>query len=176
MIEVFKDVPNYEGIYQVSNLGNVKSFKWGKEMNLKSARSKNKYFSVVLRKEKVSKTFRIHVLVAMAFLDFKPNGKQDLTIDHKNGVRTDNRLENLQIVTQRENNQNYHKSKKGKIGADWHPQTKKWRSRIYINKSIVHLGLFEEEKDALKAYEIANQEIENFENKKQFRKLIKSKI
>lgn len=57
---------------------------------------------------------RVHVLVAMAFLDFKPN-KQVLTIDHKNGVRTDNRLENLQIVTQRENNQNYHKSKKGKI-------------------------------------------------------------
>lgn len=67
-------------------------------------------------------------------------------------------------------------TKEGQIGAEWHEQTKKWRSRIYINKSIVHLGLFEEEKDALKAYEIANQEIEKFENKKQFRKLIKSKI
>ena len=79
-------------------------------------------------------------------------------------------------MTQRENTQNYHKSIKGQIGADWHEQTKKWRSRIYINKNIVHLGLFEKEKDALKAYEIANQEIEKFENKKQFRKLIKSKI
>ena len=174
MIEVFKDVPNYEGIYQVSNLGNVKSLKWKKEIIMKQAIS-SRYIAVNLRKENISKTFRVHVLVAMAFLDFKPN-KQVLTIDHKNGVRTDNRLENLQIVTQRENIQNYHKSRKGQIGADWHEQTKKWRSRIYINKSIVHLGLFEEEKDALKAYEIANKEIENFENTKQFRTLIKQKI
>ena len=174
MIEVFKDVPNYEGIYQVSNFGNVKSLKWKKEIIMKQGIS-SRYLAVNLRKENISKNVKVHVLVAMAFLDFKPN-KQVLTIDHKNGVRTDNRLENLQIVTQRENIQNYHKSRKGQIGADWHEQTKKWRSRIYINKSIVHLGLFEEEKDALKAYEIANQEIENFENKKQFRTLIKQKI
>ena len=175
MIEVFKDVPNYEGIYQVSNLGNVKSLKWKKEIIMKQGIS-SRYLAVNLRKENISKIYRVHVLVAMTFLNYKPNGKQDFVIDHKNGVRTDNRLENLQIVTQRENTQNYHKSIKGQIGADWHEQTKKWRSRIYINKNIVHLGLFEEEKDALKAYEIANQEIEKFENKKQFRKLIKSKI
>ncbi len=175
MIEVFKDVPNYEGIYQVSNLGNVKSLKWNKEIIMKQGIS-SRYLAVNLRKENISKIYRVHVLVAMTFLNYKPNGKQDFVIDHKNGVRTDNRLENLQIVTQRENTQNYHKSIKGQIGADWHEQTKKWRSRIYINKNIVHLGLFEEEKDALKAYEIANQEIEKFENKKQFRKLIKSKI
>ena len=177
MIEVFKDVPNYEGIYQVSNFGNVKSFKWGKEKQKKSTVDSNGYLTICLTdNEKKQRTIKVHVLVAMAFLDYKPNGKLDFVIDHKNGVRTDNRLENLQIVTQRENVQNYHKSKKGKIGADWHEQTKKWRSRIFINKNIVHLGLFEEEKDALKVYEIANQEIENFENKKQFRKLIKSKI
>ena len=175
MIEVFKDIPNYEGIYQVSNFGNVKSLKWKKEIIMKQGIS-SRYLAVNLRKEKVSKMFRIHVLVAMVFLNYKPNGKQDFVIDHKNGVRTDNRLENLQIVTQRENVQNYHKSKKGKIGADWHPQTKKWRSKIRINGFSIHLGLFEEEKDALKAYEIANKEIENFENTKQFRTLIKQKI
>ena len=175
MTEIFKDVPNYEGIYKVSNLGNVKSLKWNKEIIMKQGIS-SRYLAVNLRKENISKIYRVHVLVAMAFLNYKPNGKQDFVIDHKNGVRTDNRLENLQIVTQRENTQNYHKSIKGQIGADWHEQTKKWRSRIYINKNIVHLGLFEKEKDALKAYEIANQEIEKFENKKQFRKLIKSKI
>ena len=175
MTEIFKDIPNYEGIYKVSNLGNVKSLKWNKEIIMKQGIS-SRYLAVNLRKENISKIYRVHVLVAMTFLNYKPNGKQDFVIDHKNGVRTDNRLENLQIVTQRENTQNYHKSIKGQIGADWHEQTKKWRSRIYINKNIVHLGLFEKEKDALKAYEIANQEIEKFENKKQFRKLIKSKI
>lgn len=175
MIEVFKDVPNYEGIYQVSNLGNVKSLKWKKEIIMKQGIS-SRYLAVNLRKENISKYVKVHVLVAMAFLDFKPNGKQNFVIDHKNGIKADNRLENLQIISQRENVQKYHKSRKGQIGADWHEQTKKWRSRIYINKRIVHLGLFEEEKDALKAYEIANKEIENFENTKQFRTLIKQKI
>ena len=175
MIEVFKDVPNYEGIYQVSNLGNIKSLKWKKEIIMKQGISSG-YLAVNLRKENILKYVKVHVLVAMAFLDFKPNGKQDFVIDHKNGIKADNRLENLQIISQRENVQKYHKSRKGQIGSDWHEQTKKWRSRIYINKRIVHLGLFEEEKDALKAYEIANKEIENFENTKQFRTLIKQKI
>ena len=176
MIEVFKDVPNYEGIYQVSNLGNVKSLKWKKEIIMKQGISSSRYLAVNLRKENIAKYVKVHVLVAMVFLDFKPNGKQDFVIDHKNGIKADNRFENLQIISQRENVQKYHKSRKGQIGADWHEQTKKWRSRIYINKRIVHLGLFEEEKDALKAYEIANKEIENFENTKQFRTLIKQKI
>lgn len=79
-MEIFKDVPNYEGIYKVSNFGNVKSvsrtiknnkgFYLSKEIILKSAKSKNNYYSVVLRKENVSKTYRVHVLVAMAFFGF----------------------------------------------------------------------------------------------------------
>lgn len=50
MIEVFKDIPNYND-YQVSNFGNVKSLKWGKERILKSATSKSNYLQVVLCKE-----------------------------------------------------------------------------------------------------------------------------
>ena len=182
MIEIFKDVPNYEGIYQVSNFGNVKSvsrtiknnkgFYLSKEIILKSAKSKNNYYSVVLRKENVSKTYRVHVLVAMAFLDFKPN-KQVLTIDHKNGVRTDNRLENLQIVTQRENTQNYHKNKNGGLGCVFHPQTKKWRSRIHINGFNIHLGLFEEKKTCEKIFIKASKNIHLFNgDKKEFKNKI----
>ena len=96
MTEIFKDVPNYEGIYKVSNLGNVKSLKWNKEIIMKQGIS-SRYLAVNLRKENISKIYRVHVLVAMTFLNYKPNGKQDFVIDHKNGVRTDNRLENLQL-------------------------------------------------------------------------------
>ena len=185
MIEVFKDVPNYEGIYQVSNFGKVKSLsriiinrgaKYSCEEKLmKPSKTKNGYLAVSLRKEKVPKTFSIHVLVAMAFLDFIPNGHK-FVIDHKNEIKTDNRVENLQIISQRENIQKHHKNKNGSLGCVFHPQAKKWRSEIHINGFNIYLGLFEEKKDALKAYEIANKEIENFENTKQFRTLIKQKI
>ena len=177
MTEIFKDVPNYEGIYKVSNLGNVKSFKWGKEKQNKSTVDSHGYLTICLTdNEKKQRTIKVHVLVAMTFLNYKPNGKLDFVIDHKNEIKTDNRVENLQIISQRENIQKHHKNKNGSLGCVFHPQTKKWRSEIHINGFNIHLGLFEEEKDALKAYEIANKEIENFENTKQFRTLIKQKI
>lgn len=78
--EVWKDIPNYEGLYQVSNLGNVKSLpkEWITGKNLirkhngglmKQRMTKSiKYYIVSLRINNKSKTFSIHQLVAMAFL------------------------------------------------------------------------------------------------------------
>ena len=182
-MEIFKDIPNYEGIYQVSNFGNVKSlsrtiknndgFYLSKEIKLKSAKSKNNYFSVVLRKDKVSKTFRVHVLVAMAFLDFKPN-YFEYVIDHKNGVRADNRLENLQVVTQRIN---VLKDKKRTVsnfaGVKKNKKLNKWTSQMKINKKFIHLGVFENEEDAGKMYVKAVENIDNYLNPKQFRNFLK---
>lgn len=173
--EIFKDVQNYEGIYQISNFGRVKSFKWGKEKILKLPVNNRGYKNILLCHNGKQKNMKVHTLVAIAFLGFIPNGI-DSVIDHKNGNKTDNHFENLQIVSQRENIKKHHFDKKGFVGYDWHEQTKKWRSRILINKKLIHLGLFEETKDALKAYEIAVSEVEKFENPKQFRTLIQSKI
>lgn len=108
MIETWKPIPGYEGIYEVSDLGNVKSLSrevHNRVMNekiLKPCMSKRKYYSVVISKEKNIKRFSIHQLVAMAFLDHKPNGNT-LVVDHINGKHDDNRLVNLQILTQSEN-------------------------------------------------------------------------
>ena len=172
MIEVFKDVPNYEGIYQVSNLGNVKSLKWKKEIIMKQGIS-SRYLAVNLRKENISKNVKVHVLVAMAFLDFKPN-KFEYVIDHKNGVRTDNRLENLQIVTQRIN---ILKDRKRNIsnfaGVKKNKKLNKWTAQMKINKKFIHLGVFENEEDAGKIYEKAIENINNYLNPKQFRIFLK---
>ena len=172
MTEIFKDVPNYEGIYKVSNLGNVKSLKWNKEIIMKQGIS-SRYLAVNLRKENNSKNVKVHVLVAMAFLDFKPN-KFEYVIDHKNGVSTDNRLENLQIVTQRIN---ILKDRKRNIsnfaGVKKNKKLNKWTAQMKINKKFIHLGVFENEEDAGKIYEKAIENINNYLNPKQFRIFLK---
>ena len=75
MQEVWKDVPEYEGIYQVSNLGNVRSLNYNNnKMTKEIAKKKHKsgYFTVVLCKNAEKKNKSVHRLVALAFI---PNPK-----------------------------------------------------------------------------------------------------
>lgn len=98
-IEEWRDVPGYEKRYQVSNIGNVKSC--SKQIILKSALHKEGYLQVVLYdNNKIPKTLKIHRLVALAFI---PNPDNKHFVDHINGIRNDNRVENLRWVTHKEN-------------------------------------------------------------------------
>lgn len=150
--EIFKDVPNYNNIYQVSNLGNVKSLKFGKEKFLKQSKRTN-YMYVVLYKNNKIKTFDIHQLVAMAFLDHIPNRKE-FVVDHINNNKLDNRLENLQIISQRQNMTKDLKIGTSKfVGVYFNKKENKYMSRIYINGKRKYLGLFISEYEASKAYQ-----------------------
>jgi hypothetical protein len=74
------------------------------------------------------------------------NGKHgDVVIDHINGVKTDNRVDNLRIVTQQKNCENRRSKGYHKIG-------KKWRAQIKVNKKKHHLGYFDTEQEAHAAY------------------------
>lgn len=104
-MEIWKDIYGYEGVYQVSNIGRVKRigsinrvFKG--EKLLKPQKCSNEYLFVGLSNKKI-KYFLIHRLVAIAFLENKENKR---CVNHKNGIRTDNRVENLEWVTHSENN------------------------------------------------------------------------
>jgi hypothetical protein len=70
--EIWKDVPNYDGFYQVSNLGNVKSFYKKNEKILKQGINRYGYKFVSLSKNNKQKTIKTHQLVAMAFLNHTP--------------------------------------------------------------------------------------------------------
>lgn len=101
--EIWKDIKGYEGLYQVSNLGRVKSLNYkrqGIEKNLKTNFNKQGYLYVDLYKCQKTKKFRIHQLVANAFI---PKLERLTQINHKNGIKTDNRVCNLEWVTPSEN-------------------------------------------------------------------------
>lgn len=173
--EEFKGIPDYEGVYQISDLGRVKSvdrvvLKNGKYPSnykgtiLKISIGKNGYAVVSLCKDGNCSTKKIHQLVTMAFLNHIPCGF-DLVVNHKNFIRHDNCLLNLEIITPRENGNQLHiKSSSDFGGVTWHKKRKKWNAQIEVEGKKKHLGTFDDEIEASKYYDNALKALKNGEN------------
>ena len=172
MEEIWKDIPEYEGLYQVSNLGRVKSLPKEWITGIRTIRRHNGkilkpfmclegYLTVSLLKNFKCKKFKVHQLVAMAFLNHKPCGF-NLVIDHINDNPSDNRVENLQIVTNRYNTcKTQGKYSSQYKGVYWLKDKQRWRAGILINKKPKFLGTFTDEYEAHLAYQNALKQIEN---------------
>ena len=164
MKEIWKDIPEYEEYYQVSNLGRVKNLKrfvkaksnstrLVKERILKANIDSTGYLVAGLSKDGKTKTFAVHQLVAMAFLNHTPCGHK-MVVDHIDNDKLNNRVDNLQITTVRHNSS---KDKKGGTskyqGVYWDKGTNKWASKIRINYKAKFLGRFDTEIEASEAYQ-----------------------
>ncbi|MFT8488006.1 NUMOD4 domain-containing protein [Oenococcus sicerae] len=131
-VEIWKDIPGYEGLYQVSNLGRVKSFdrlivrKQGNYLSkgkiLKGFRQNNNYLIADLYNAKIRRHYLIHRLVAQAFI---PNPNHYPQINHKDENKSNNCVENLEWVTAKQNmnygtaiNRRLQKTDYKKIGKD----------------------------------------------------------
>ena len=99
--ENWKDIEGYDGLYQVSDKGRVKSLKFGKENLLKPRKTPKGYLQVHLCKNGETKWCYLHRLVAQSFLSNNNNLPQ---INHKNEDKIDNRVENLEWCDARYNN------------------------------------------------------------------------
>ncbi len=102
MSEIFKDIPWYEWYYKISNLWRIKSYdKYHKNISFLNPSLSDQWYKVIhLYKDWTRKCFKFHRLFAQAFL---PNPDNKPEINHINSIRDDNRIENLEWVTHKEN-------------------------------------------------------------------------
>jgi hypothetical protein len=110
-------------------------------------------------------TFKtIHKLVAEAFLNHKPDGTHKIVVDHINNNRTDNRAENLQLISQRENASKDVKNKTSKFTGVHITKKGEIKAQIFCNGKNLSLGNFKTEEEASEYYQNAVKAIYNGED------------
>lgn len=171
MSEVWKVIPGYEGIYEVSDFGRVKSIlrtdRFGRTrggMFLSPGLGKNGYYTVALCKNGKQKSRNVHKLVMEAFV-----GKSEKVVNHIDGVRSNNNLSNLEYVTQRENVilgklSQLNKSKSADYaGVSLVKSTGNFEVRKVIERKAYYLGVYNSQSDAHRVYESVTNEVEAIE-------------
>lgn len=162
MKEIYKDIKNYEGYYQVSNLGNIKSLdRYDSAGKLRKGRirkvqidEKKKCVSLLLTVNKVSTIRTVQSLVAEVFLGDYDN--DNFIVEHVDKNFKNNKLDNLKIISKRElavKSNKARSSRKGKLtGAYYSRSLKKYISKCFIDGKQNHLGVFETEVEAHNEY------------------------
>ena len=166
MKEVWKDIKGYEGIYQISNYGRVKSLTRvvkGKNNSKRKLSEKimipgldgSGYEIITLRGES-QRAFHIHHLVWDSFRIQKRQGRK-VQVDHVDGDKRNNSINNLQLLNNRQNVSKYHKERRElPTGVEYYNKKKKRvRARIYIDGKYKHLGCFDNITQASNAYQKA---------------------
>jgi hypothetical protein len=154
MTEIWKDIKGFEGIYKISNLGNVKSFKYNKTRLLKKLPNTDGYFMVVLCKKGIQKRLQIHRLVCETFI---PNIENKPQVNHINGIITDNKTENLEWCTASENQIHAYKIlKKSVKNGSKNGMAKLTEDQVKKIK-YSHLGLYQ--RDIAKIYKVSDATI-----------------
>lgn len=148
--EIYKDVLGFEGLYKVSNFGNVLILRTNRLM--KPDVDNRGYYIYGLSINGKQKKIKAHRLV---YFTFNECADKSLQINHLDRVKTNNKLSNLELVNTRENSTHREigKAKSSKYtGVSWGKRENKWRATIMINKHQKYLGVYTCEAAAHLAY------------------------
>ena len=162
--EIWKSIPDFEGYYEVSDMGRIRSVDRvvphrNGYMNLKGkmlslCKDGGGYVNVSLLKNCKTHRYRLHQLVAITFLNHKPKGRKGLIVDHIDNDKSNNNLNNIQITTYRMNNSKDRKNKTSKYtGVSWNKRDKKWRVSVNFDGKNKNLGNYSNEEEAKDVYQ-----------------------
>lgn len=151
--EIWKDIVGFEGLYQASTQGQIRSLKYSKIRTLKPGKDRSGYLFVILYNSEKKKFHKnIHRIIMMTF-----EGKSDLIVDHINGDKKDNRLTNLRYCSFRDNltfsnvKRKRYSSYAG-VSRNKNDRKKAWYAQIVINGKNKYLGAFHTELEAHNRY------------------------
>jgi hypothetical protein len=175
MEEIWKDIPGYEGLYQVSSFGNVRSLNYrrtGKKQILKQRINDKGYYRIDLFKNNIKKQYGAHQLVMMAFENHTPNGV-GIVVNHKDNNPLNNHKDNLEIVSTRYNNTchkvNYKNNRKFK--------NNRFELYFYIKNKYIFLGVYDTNDECDNILKLAIKNIDKYNgNTDEFRMLLNPKL
>ena len=152
--EIWKEIPGFSD-YQASTLGRIKSLKKRKVIKKQRLHNSGYLDTTIYNSEKrINSNIMIHQLIAITFLGHKPDGHK-ICVDHIDNNRLNNRVDNLQLISHRENSSKDRKGTSKYTGVSWNKAAKKWTARINLYDKYKHLGLFSTEEEASEAYQKA---------------------
>jgi hypothetical protein len=174
MQEIFRTIKGYEGFYQISNFGKIISLPktfyagWRNEQKftkpsriISSQIKKDGYIQVGLTKNKTQKIHALHLLVWDNFGDLPRNGHK-LEVDHIDENKQNNRIDNLQILTTRENSTKSKDSRSNlPIGVSFRKDTGKFTARITVGNKYLSLGCYKTPGEASNAYQAKLSHLES---------------
>jgi hypothetical protein len=145
-INSFKTIPGFPN-YAISRDGYVKNIRTGRILKNYLSR---KYYNVCLSNNGIRHSINIHILMAITYLNHKPDGHK-IVVDHINNNPLDNRLDNLQLISHR-SNLSKDRERPLLTGVSLSRNGRKYSSKIQINGKVFYLGMFNTELEAYQAY------------------------
>lgn len=143
MKEIWRDIKGYEKIYQISNTGKIKRIEKNKELK-QALNKRNGYLYINLSGNGVNKVIRVHRLVAEAFI---PNSENKPQVNHKDGNKTNNCVDNLEWVTAKENIEHAIKTLKRDYSKGIEKTHLKSQKKIIRNDGKIYNSLSDAKKD-----------------------------